>query len=159
MIRRLAAGALCALSPLIAYPAMAGVGSPDQRNPHRPALARANDALRAQIRTERRRHERDLHRAAQARPSVQEALTLAAVLYGVDRSRMAAITWRESRWRPWAKNAHSSAGGIAQFLDTTWATTPCGKAGLSRFSPYPAAMCMAWLVKESGWSHWALTTN
>lgn len=37
--------------------------------------------------------------------------------------------------RAHAKNPTSSAGGRAQYLDTTWASTPEGKAGLSRFDP------------------------
>lgn len=89
------------------------------------------------------------------RPSVQEAITLGAVLFGVDRQRMSAVMWRESRHRPWAKNPRSTAAGLSQFLDSTWASTPCGRAGLSVYSAYANAACMGWYVAHYGWSAWS----
>lgn len=156
-LRRLAAGALCALAPLVAVAATAGVGSPSKRSAEMVRLATANEHLRLQIRAERRHHRVDLARVGAARPSVDEAIHLSAVLYGLDESRMRAIIWRESRFRPWAKNPHSSASGLAQFLDSTFAATPCGRAGMSPFSAYASALCMGWYIAQHGWSAWALT--
>lgn len=156
MTRRLAAGALCALAPLgIALAVPAGAGVPRQRSAEK---VRA-EALAKQLLHERAQHRAEMrHARARYEPNVQRAITLAAVTFDVDRGRMAAIIWRESRDRPWAKNRSSSAGGLAQFLLSTWNSTPCGKAGLSRFDPYAATVCMAWTVRYGGgWRHWQLT--
>jgi hypothetical protein len=44
------------------------------------------------------------------------------------------IIWRESRGNPSAVNPRSGASGLGQFLRSTWATTPQGKAGYSVFN-------------------------
>lgn len=164
--RLIAAGCTLAVSSALALGAStAGSGS------YAPAERTARDAhhataLRRQLALERARHRgqlRELSRALRVVRHqygtdrlVQSALTLASITYGVDRSRMAAITWRESRWRPWAMNP-SGACGLAQFMPKTWAGTPQGKAGLSCRDPLAAAMAMAWEVRfGAGWHPWDL---
>lgn len=161
MTRRLAAAALCALAPIgVALAAPAGAGVLHQRSPSIDAQA---SALRHQIRVERVRAQRAVRqarRALLARPSVDEAIHLSAVLFGVDEGRMRMVIGRESGFRPWAKNPNSTASGLGQFLDSTWASTPCGKAGLSVFSAYANALCMGWTIRYGGgWSHWSLTAG
>ena len=37
------------------------------------------------------------------------------------------LIWRESRWDSKAQNPHSTAYGLGQFLNSTWATVGCVK--------------------------------
>lgn len=68
----------------------------------------------------------------------------------------------ESHWQPAARNPHSSAYGIPQLLDSTWAVTGIAKtsngyrqvdAGLAYLdAAYPAGPCAAWAHETSrGW--------
>jgi len=50
-------------------------------------------------------------------------------------ARAACIIRHESGGNPGAVNPRSGAAGLGQFLRSTWATTPQGKAGLSVFDP------------------------
>lgn len=175
MLQRLSAvGCTLAVSCAVAVGATAGGSGSyahDQRNAVSTpgASAEAIDhqhaqRLRAQLARERRLHTaqlRELNRTMRVLTHqygtaqlVQSALTLASITYGVDRSRMAAITWRESRWRPWAMNP-SGACGLAQFMPGTWSGTPQGKAGMSCRDPLAAAMAMGWEVRfGAGWHPW-----
>ena len=60
---------------------------------------------------------------------------------------------KESNWKPWAQNPVSTAYGIAQFLDSTWAGTGYEKssdpyvqvdAGLVYISRRYQSSCAAW---------------
>jgi soluble lytic murein transglycosylase-like protein len=74
--------------------------------------------------------------------------------------RMDCVIRRESGWDPDAKNPRSSAGGLAQILDTTWMTTPQGKRGESRFNAYSNIDGAAWLAMYGGgWRHWTATVG
>ena len=72
--------------------------------------------------------------------------------------RMDCVITRESRWTSGAYNRSSGATGLAQFLWSTWLTTPQGKAGLSRFDPYANIDGAVWLAKYSPpyWRHWTV---
>jgi soluble lytic murein transglycosylase-like protein len=168
MPRRLTAACVTlAISSAVALGASAG-GSGSYAQPQPTAAsttgasARHAAALRAQLRRERRAHAAELRRLSHVLrhvygtdQMVQSALTLASITYGVDRSRLAAISFRESRWRPWAYNP-SGASGLFQFMPGTWRGTPQGKAGMSPFDPLAAAMAAAWEVRYgAGWSPWA----
>lgn len=70
------------------------------------------------------------------------------------------LLWeRESNWRPNAQNPTSTAYGIAQLLDTTWAVTGITKtsngfrqidAGLAYLAQaYPGGPCSAWAHETS----------
>lgn len=74
--------------------------------------------------------------------------------------RMDCVIQRESRWTPGAQNPHSTAGGLAQILLSTWLSTPQGQRGESRFNPYANIDGAAWLVTAGGgWRHWAATVG
>lgn len=60
----------------------------------------------------------------------------------------------ESGWDPWAKNPRSTASGLAQFLNTTWAGTPQARAGLSVFDGYANVDGAVWLYGQSGAWPW-----
>jgi Transglycosylase SLT domain len=60
-------------------------------------------------------------------------------------ARVACIIRVESRGDPTARN-RSGASGLGQFLPSTWASTPQGKAGLSVFNPAANTAAIAWMV-------------
>lgn len=70
--------------------------------------------------------------------------------------RMDCVISHESKWDAGAVNRRSGASGLAQFLLSTWYTTPPGKAGLSRLDPYANIDGAAWLARFSGWQHWTV---
>lgn len=80
--------------------------------------------------------------------------------HGIDPDRFARIIECESSWDPNARNPHSSAAGLAQFLDGTWAWIsdigapyPNG----DRTNPTHALHNAAWLMSRSdlgGFNHW-----
>ena len=110
----------------------------------RAALRRALAAVEWQ------RHER-LHQGAFG---VQHALRLASALYGVPLSELDSQANCESHKNPRAKNRHSTASGLFQFLDSTWARA--GVPGFSPFDPYASALAAARLVvKDGGWREWS----
>jgi hypothetical protein len=98
---------------------------------------------------------RRLRHAVVERPSVQEALTLASVAYGVPRWQLASVADCESHQRVEAYNRSSGATSVMQFLPSTYAATPFGRAGLSIWSPYANVMAAAWLVTQQGWGPWS----
>ena len=69
-----------------------------------------------------------------------------------------AVIWRESNWLPSAKNPRSTASGLAQFLDSTWAWGE-ERFGLwgSPFDPYVNIAMMSAFLREGEYYHWALT--
>jgi hypothetical protein len=83
------------------------------------------------------------------RESYQDTLTLAGVVYPraplalIDRILRCESGSGGGEPRAWAKNPRSSAGGRGQYLDSTWAGTPEGRAGLSRFDPVAAVLATA----------------
>jgi hypothetical protein len=80
------------------------------------------------------------------RRAADHGLRLAAVVYGVPYRDLRAIAECESGVWPLAKNPSSSASGTLQFLDSTWARTPFGRAGFSVFDPIANALAGAWLM-------------
>jgi len=64
-----------------------------------------------------------------------------------------AVSWCESRWRPWVDNPRSSASGLFQFLDSTWSRWGVG----SVYDPEANTMAAARLVKhysDEGYWRW-----
>jgi hypothetical protein len=72
--------------------------------------------------------------------------------------RMDCVIQRESEWKSWAVNRRSGASGLAQFLRTTWLSTPQGRAGASVFDPYANIDGAAWLATNVGWRQWQVVT-
>ena len=82
------------------------------------------------------------------------------VTYPTVAPRLDCIIQKESRWDPSAQNARSGAAGLTQMLASTWATTPQGKRGESRFNPYSNIDAAVWLATVGGgWRHWAATVG
>ena len=109
----------------------------------RQAWADERRGLRQRIRAARR--------AALHNPSVSEALTLAAVAYGVPRSELSRVAWCESTHRPSARNGPYR--GLFQ-EGPMFEAGPYGRAGLSVWSPYASAMTAAYTVSREGWRQW-----
>jgi hypothetical protein len=72
--------------------------------------------------------------------------------------RMDCVIQHESRWAAGAVNPRSGASGLAQFLRSTWLSTPQGKAGQSVFDPYANIDGAAWLATNVGWRQWDAVT-
>jgi len=94
---------------------------------------------------------RSLRRTLRHRPSVQEALSVASVAYGVPRSELSSVAWCESTHRATARNGRYR--GLFQ-QGPMFEATPYGRAGLSVWSPYAAALSTAYVVSQQGWRQW-----
>jgi hypothetical protein len=73
--------------------------------------------------------------------------------------RLDCIIAGESGWDPSRLNPRSRAAGLAQFLPTTWASTPEGQQGLSVFEPLANIDAAIWLARTKGWTQWAVYTS
>jgi hypothetical protein len=73
--------------------------------------------------------------------------------------RMDCIIAGESGWDPMQVNPRSRAAGLAQFLPSTWASTPEGARGLSPFEPLANIDAAIWLARTKGWSQWEVYTR
>jgi hypothetical protein len=68
--------------------------------------------------------------------------------------RLDCIIARESGWDPSQQNPRSKAAGLAQFLPSTWATTPPGESGVSPFDALANIDAAIWLARTKGWAQW-----
>lgn len=68
--------------------------------------------------------------------------------------RLDCIITGESGWDPSQLNRRTNAAGLAQFLPSTWATTPQGQQGLSPFEPEANIDAAIWLARTKGWAEW-----
>ena len=70
--------------------------------------------------------------------------------------RLDCVIGRESRWVPTAYNPRSGATGLAQFIYSTWMSTPQGKAGASRTDPIASIDGSVFLIEKTpkSWGHW-----
>jgi hypothetical protein len=71
-------------------------------------------------------------------------------------TRMDCVIARESRWIASAVNSRSGAAGLAQFLPSTWRTTPQARAGASVFDAFANIDGAAWLAATAGWRSWTV---
>lgn len=115
----------------------------------RDELARARDAIAWQ-RSVRRAVERRL--AVRFRRDVSFAIDIASRAFRVSRAEMTAVARCESHLNPFAQNQTSTAGGLFQWLASSWASTPFGD--LSRYDPLVASLATAEHVSRAGWGAW-----
>jgi len=75
--------------------------------------------------------------------------------YGVDENLALSIAYAESGYNPNARNKSSSAGGVYQFLDSTWATT-MSRMGITgnKFDAETNIKAGIWLLSRDGTRHW-----
>jgi len=68
--------------------------------------------------------------------------------------RLDCIISGESGWDPTQVNARTRAAGLAQFIPSTWASTPQGQLGLSPFDSLANIDAAIWLARTKGWRQW-----
>lgn len=120
------------------------------------------ERLRGQLRQERRARAHQVRglrtrlREARAkssyrfRPSVDHALVIASLTYGVPLSNMRAVARCESTFRPWARNGRYV--GLFQFGASAWRQS--SYTVLSRTDPYANALAHAEIVSDEGYGQW-----
>jgi hypothetical protein len=64
------------------------------------------------------------------------------------------IITHESGWVPSRQNSSSRASGLAQFIPSTWASTPQGQRGMSPFEPFANIDAAIWLAQTRGLTQW-----
>jgi hypothetical protein len=72
--------------------------------------------------------------------------------------RLDCIITGESGWDPSQRNPRSGAAGLAQFMPSTWATTPQGQLGMSPYDPLGSIDAAIWLAQNRGWTQWQVYT-
>ena len=105
----------------------------------------------------RERWERD-RKVLQHRGSVDEAIALASVVYGVDHALLRRKAWCESRFNPNARNVQpiyngEHATGLFQFIPSTFASTPFAR--FSIYSTYANALAAGWMHANGRGGEWA----
>lgn len=82
------------------------------------------------------------------------AMRLASSMTGVRYSELRAVASCETggTFSPLAKNSHSTAAGLLQFLDSTWRDQ--GMRGFSVYDPVANALAAARIVRREGWGQW-----
>lgn len=96
---------------------------------------------------------RQLKRAIRFDPEVKAAINLACTVYG-----NCSTLWRKAgcetggTFSRWAKNRHSTAKGLFEFLDTTWTSTPFGT--FSVYDPYANALAAGWMHEHERGGEW-----
>lgn len=73
-------------------------------------------------------------------------------LAGPDFELLDRIVWCESGWKPTAQNQHSTAGGLFQFLDSTWARY--SNPQMEKYNPYDNIRAGIALYKKEGTAPW-----
>lgn len=88
--------------------------------------------------------------------TIGECVKLATITYPrLTEGRAWYIISRESGGNPRAKNKYSTASGLFQFLTSTFASTPYGKAGMSIWSPCASALAAGWMHENGRGGEWA----
>jgi hypothetical protein len=123
----------------------------DFAGPERWALRYRREHARA---LELRRELAAARRSLLAKPTVVEAVNLAAAAYG-----HGPALWRKARcetggtFSPSARNRASGAAGLFQFLPSTWRSTPFRR--FSVWSPYANALAAGWMHAEGRGGEWS----
>ncbi|MBA2247082.1 MAG: SH3 domain-containing protein [Chloroflexia bacterium] len=94
-------------------------------------------------------------------PTTGQGADMVAIIYaaadkwGQPRADMLRVARCESLLDPRAVNKSSGASGLFQFMPSTFAFTPNGKAGQSIFDPVASADAAGWMWKNGMRNHWA----
>lgn len=86
---------------------------------------------------------------------VSYAISLASSTFNVSAGELWSVARCETgnTFNPYARNRTSSASGLFQFLDSTWASQ--GIRGFSVFDPVANALGAARIVARQGWRQWS----
>lgn len=91
---------------------------------------------------------------AQDEPDVVEVVEAAEPVNVTIERRLDCLSFYESHGNPSATNPTSKAAGEFQFLWSTWATTPQGRAGLSPYDPLAARNAARWMLNQGRAHEW-----
>jgi hypothetical protein len=86
---------------------------------------------------------------------VIELITNKAEVHGVNIPLALALADIESGYNPTAKNPSSTAKGLFQFIDKTWADLCVGEV----FNPESNTDCAMSLIARGGLHHWTVSTT
>lgn len=118
---------------------------------HHRAVTRTleRNALRQEMR--RLRH----HLKRKTTRDVSYAIALASSTFGVSISELWSVARCETggTFSPYARNRSSTASGLFQFLDSTWANQ--GIRGFSVYDAVANALGAARIVAREGWGQWS----
>jgi hypothetical protein len=93
-------------------------------------------------------------------PTISECVGLATLAYpAFTEARAWQIINHESQGNPLAKNRSSTASGLYQFLTSTFASTPYGKAGFSIWDPCASSLAAGWMHQNGRGREWAIGTG
>lgn len=94
--------------------------------------------------------------------NIPEHIEARAISYGLDPEMAKAVAYCESNYIPTAQNSTSSAGGIYQFIDSTWISTSKRRGAdyslEDKYDPIKSIENAMWLAKHDGWRHWECYT-
>lgn len=100
---------------------------------------------------------RRLRKTIRHNPTINECVKLSTIIYSrFSESRAWEIIYHES-WtsgKQYAKNPDSTASGLMQFLTSTWATTPFGRAGISIWSICGQTLAAGWMHQVGRGREW-----
>lgn len=135
----------CCVTGILIHNALAAERCTTIAQCHRAIDWQAKD--RAQLKRELR-HRDDV--------SLHQAIAISSRLFDVSESAMTCIAWHESGYgRQLTSEAGSGALGPFQWLASSWATTPLGRAGYSRLDPLAASLSTAQrVIQDGGWREW-----
>lgn len=94
--------------------------------------------------------------------SIEECVRLATIAYPAFTEARAWQIIRHESWtsgKQFAKNRYSTASGLYQFLTSTFASTPYGKAGTSIWSPCASSLAAGWMHQNGRGREWAIGTG
>jgi hypothetical protein len=74
--------------------------------------------------------------------------------YGISADLPLRIAKCESGYNQFSRNSHSTASGVFQFLNSTWANQPAGKRGVSVFDANANVQAAVWLLAHGKTSMW-----
>jgi hypothetical protein len=85
---------------------------------------------------------------------VQQLIKDYSSQYGISAEIPLRIANCESGYNQFSKNKNSTASGVFQFLNSTWANQPAGKRGVSVFDADANVQAAVWLLAHGKTSMW-----
>lgn len=90
-------------------------------------------------------------------PTISTCVGLATIAYpAFTEARAWQIINHESGGNTFAKNRSSTASGLYQFLTSTFASTPYGRAGMSIWDPCASSLAAGWMHQNGRGREWAI---
>lgn len=115
-------------------------------------LVRSEARSRKRLKMARRfERQRNVLRKVQRFSTVEYALRLASVVYGVPYGQLSSVSYCESRHNIWAQNGQYRS----LFQEgPMFERGPFGRAGFSVWDPIANALTAGYTVSRGGWSQW-----